>query len=72
MVERARQLRVPGAVPRELVYSCRHYRREMRALDNALRTLRALSAMGGLPPPLMRRSRRCGVEPWAMSLLCLS
>ena len=29
------------------------------ALGAALRTLRALSAMGGLPPPLMRRSRRC-------------
>jgi APA family basic amino acid/polyamine antiporter len=39
------------------------------ALGAALRTLRALAAMGGLPPPLMRRSRRCGVEPWAMSLL---
>jgi APA family basic amino acid/polyamine antiporter len=39
------------------------------ALGAALRTLRALSAMGGLPPPLMRRSRRCSVEPWAMALL---
>ena len=29
------------------------------ALGAALRTLRALAAMGGLPPPLMRRSRRC-------------
>ena len=35
----------------------------------ALRTLRALNAMGALPPPLMRRSRRCSVEPWAMTLL---
>jgi APA family basic amino acid/polyamine antiporter len=41
------------------------------ALGAALRTLRALSAMGGLPPPLMRRSRRCGVEPWAVLLLVL-
>jgi APA family basic amino acid/polyamine antiporter len=39
------------------------------ALGAALRTLRALAAMGGLPPPLMRRSRRCSVEPYAMSLL---
>ena len=39
------------------------------ALGAALRTLRALSAMGGLPPPLMRRSRRFAVEPWAMALL---
>ena len=39
------------------------------ALGAALRTLRALSAMGALPPPLMRRSRRCSVEPWAMALL---
>ncbi|MDP9255829.1 MAG: amino acid permease [Actinomycetota bacterium] len=39
------------------------------ALGAALRTLRALAAMGGLPPPLMRRSRRCNVEPWAVSLL---
>ena len=39
------------------------------ALGAALRTLRALAAMGGLPPPLMRRSRRCGVEPWAVLLL---
>ena len=41
------------------------------ALGAALRTLRALAAMGGLPPPLMRRSRRCGVEPWAVLLLVL-
>ena len=39
------------------------------ALGAALRTLRALSAMGALPPPLMRRSRRCSAEPWAMALL---
>jgi len=39
------------------------------ALGAALRTLRALAAMGGLPPPLMRRSRRCMVEPWAVLLL---
>ncbi|MDX6535838.1 MAG: basic amino acid/polyamine antiporter, family [Gaiellales bacterium] len=39
------------------------------ALGAALRTLRALAAMGGLPPPLMRRSRRCGVEPAAVVLL---
>ena len=39
------------------------------ALGAALRTLRALNAMGALPPPLMRRSRRCSVEPWAMTLL---
>ena len=39
------------------------------ALGAALRTLRALAAMGGLPPPLMRRSRRFAVEPWAMALL---
>jgi basic amino acid/polyamine antiporter, APA family len=39
------------------------------ALGAALRTLRALSAMGGLPPPLMRRSRRSMVEPWAVLLL---
>ena len=41
------------------------------ALGAALRTLRALAAMGGLPPPLMRRSRRCGVEPWAVLLLVM-
>jgi basic amino acid/polyamine antiporter, APA family len=41
------------------------------ALGAALRTLRALAAMGGLPPPLMRRSRRCMVEPWAVLLLVL-
>jgi APA family basic amino acid/polyamine antiporter len=41
------------------------------ALGAALRTLRALAKMGGLPPPLMRRSRRCGVEPWAVVLLVL-
>jgi APA family basic amino acid/polyamine antiporter len=41
------------------------------ALGAALRTLRALSAMGALPPPLMRRSRRCSAEPWAMALLVL-
>ena len=39
------------------------------ALGAALRTLRALASMGGLPPPLMRRSRRCGVEPSAVVLL---
>jgi APA family basic amino acid/polyamine antiporter len=39
------------------------------ALGAALRTLRALAAMGGLPPPLMRRSRRCGVEPAAVGML---
>ncbi len=39
------------------------------ALGAALRTLRALSGMGGLPPTLMRRSRRCGVEPGAIVLL---
>ena len=39
------------------------------ALGAALRTLRALAGMGGLPPPLMRRSRRCGVEPGAVVLL---
>ena len=39
------------------------------ALGAGLRTLRALAAMGGLPPPLMRRSRRCMVEPWAVLLL---
>jgi APA family basic amino acid/polyamine antiporter len=39
------------------------------ALGAALRTLRALAGMGGLPPTLMRRSRRCGVEPGAVVLL---
>lgn len=39
------------------------------ALGAALRTLRALSGMGGLPPPLMRRSRRTNVEPAAIVLL---
>jgi basic amino acid/polyamine antiporter, APA family len=39
------------------------------ALGAALRTLRALAGMGGLPPALMRRSRRCGVEPGAVVLL---
>ena len=39
------------------------------ALGAGLRTLRALSGMGGLPPTLMRRSRRCGVEPGAVVLL---
>jgi APA family basic amino acid/polyamine antiporter len=39
------------------------------ALGAGLRTLRALAAMGGLPPPLMRRSRRCGVEPGGIALL---
>ena len=39
------------------------------ALGAALRTLRALAGMGGLPPPLMRRSRRANVEPWAIVLL---
>jgi APA family basic amino acid/polyamine antiporter len=39
------------------------------ALGAALRTLRALSGMGGLPPTLMRRSRRCEVEPLAVVLL---
>jgi basic amino acid/polyamine antiporter, APA family len=39
------------------------------ALGAALRTLRALSGMGGLPPPLMRRSRRMNVEPAAIVLL---
>jgi basic amino acid/polyamine antiporter, APA family len=39
------------------------------ALGAALRTMRALNAMGGLPPPLMRRSRRCAAEPWAVVLL---
>ena len=39
------------------------------ALGAALRTLRALAGMGGLPPTLMRRSRRCGVEPGAIVLL---
>ncbi|MDX6620231.1 MAG: basic amino acid/polyamine antiporter, family [Gaiellales bacterium] len=39
------------------------------ALGAALRTLRALSGMGGLPPPLMRRSRRANVEPAAIVLL---
>jgi len=39
------------------------------ALGAALRTLRALSGMGGLPPPLMRRSRRMNVEPAAILLL---
>jgi basic amino acid/polyamine antiporter, APA family len=39
------------------------------ALGAALRTLRALAGMGGLPPPLMRRSRRTNVEPAAIVLL---
>jgi APA family basic amino acid/polyamine antiporter len=39
------------------------------ALGAALRTLRALSGMGALPPPLMRRSRRTNVEPAAIVLL---
>jgi APA family basic amino acid/polyamine antiporter len=39
------------------------------ALGAALRTLRALAGMGGLPPTLMRRSRRCGVEPGGVGLL---
>jgi APA family basic amino acid/polyamine antiporter len=39
------------------------------ALGAALRTLRALAGMGGLPPPLMRRSRRTNVEPGAIVLL---
>ena len=39
------------------------------ALGAALRVLRALAGMGGLPPPLMRRSRRCNVEPGAIALL---
>jgi nucleotide-binding universal stress UspA family protein len=39
------------------------------ALGAALRTLRALSGMGGLPAPLMRRSRRSMAEPWALLLL---
>lgn len=41
------------------------------ALGAGLRTLRALAGMGGLPPVLMRRSRRCGVEPGAVVLLVL-
>ncbi len=41
------------------------------ALGAALRTLRALAGMGGLPPPLMRRSRRTNVEPAAIVLLVL-
>ncbi|MDX6596443.1 MAG: basic amino acid/polyamine antiporter, family [Gaiellales bacterium] len=39
------------------------------ALGAGLRTLRALAGMGGLPPVLMRRSRRCGVEPGGVALL---
>ncbi len=39
------------------------------ALGAALRVFRALAGMGGLPPTLMRRSRRCGVEPGAVVLI---
>jgi APA family basic amino acid/polyamine antiporter len=39
------------------------------ALGAGLRILRSLAAMGGLPPRLMRRSRRTAAEPWAIALL---
>ena len=42
------------------------------ALGAALRTMRALGAMGALPPVLTRRSRRALVEPGAIAFLVVA